>query len=77
MMKYGSITTEEVFLNGEIHHANQWIKESLEIPDKEHLLTEMLETIDMIIGNQTTHVDVTIKRNKAGQIMLTRKHRVQ
>lgn len=75
-MRYGSIITEEPIFNGESKPSKRWQKESVEVPDKEHLLTEMLGCMDLILGNNTDELEISIKRNKAGQIMLVKKHRV-
>ena len=73
-MKYGKIIQEEAFFEGNLTSVKQWVEESISIPDKEHLLTEMLAGMDLILGHNTNELSLTITRNKEGKLRLVKRH---
>lgn len=76
MSMYGKRIIHESVFDDNVQPKKVWDEVSISIPDKEHLLTEVLECLDLIIGNQTDDLTITIKRNKIGQIRLVKTHRV-
>lgn len=75
-MKYGKHIIEKSYIDGKQVSTKGFLQESIAITDKTHLLNETLSCLDLILEHVTDTLEVKIKRNKAGQIMLVRKHQV-
>ena len=75
-MRYGKHIIEKSYIDGKQVSVKGWLQESVAIVDKAQLLNETLTCLDLVLDHVTDTLEVTIKRNKEGKLMLVKKHRV-
>lgn len=75
-MIWGKHIVEESWRDGVPVKKTEWIEEQIAIANNNQLLNETLSALDIVVTEVSDSVIITIKRNKAGKLLLVKKHKV-